>query len=191
MSQLTSGLWIEKLGFVAPTWLLLSCFLASAIWLIFMVPESQDVSKKGKTKFFDLKNLKTLVNVLKRPRPGGMRKCLLLLLIVGSVLTATEMGTVGVTALFVMRSPLCFSPKPLGYFLAYRMFISGIGGAIGVKLFTTFFSEKVTCTIGIISQIIEMGILAFSNRMWLIFLGEFVFFFFHSQFLKLTTFSFI
>lgn len=191
MSQLTSGLWIEKLGFVAPTWLLLSCFLASAIWLIFMVPESQDVSKKGKTKFFDLKNLKTLVNVLKRPRPGGMRKCLLLLLIVGSVLTATEMGTAGVTALFVMRSPLCFSPKPLGYFLAYRMFISGIGGAIGVKLFTTFFSEKVTCTIGIISQIVEMGILAFSNRMWLIFLGEFVFFFFHSQFLNLTTFSFI
>lgn len=178
VSQLTSGLWIEKFGFIAPTWFLFSCFLVSAIWLIFLVPESQDISKRGKTKFFDLKNLKTLVYVLKRPRPGGMRKCLLLLLIAGSVLNATVMGTTGVTALFVMRSPLCFGPKPLGYFLAYRMFISGIGGAIGVKLLTTFFSEKVVCAVGIISQIVEMAILAFSNRMWLIFLGEFVFFFF-------------
>lgn len=177
LSQLTSGLWISKFGFIAPTWLLLACHLTAAIWLIFLVPESQRVSVKVKTKFFNLKNLKALVNVLKQPRPEGLRKCLLLLLTVGSILTSTIQGLGGVTALFVMRSPLCFGPKPVGYFIAYRMFIFGFGGAVGVKLFTFFFSEKFTGAIGIISQIVEMGVLSFANRTWLVFLAPTLAFF--------------
>ena len=173
LSQLTSGLWIEKFGFIAPTWLVLACHVTSGLWIIFLVPENQKRVKNIKNRFFDLKNLKILVNVFKKPRPDGARKCLLLLVIAGAVLTLTTQGLGGVTALFVMRSPLCFGPKLVGYFLAYRMFLSGVGGAVGVKLFRTFFSEKITGAIAIVSQMVEMAILAFASRTWLVFMGEY------------------
>ena len=176
LSQLTSGLWIEKFGFIAPTWFVFTCFVTAGIWAMFLVPENQERGKNVKNKFFDTKNLKRLVNVFKQPRPNGARKCLLLLVIAGAILTLTVQGLGGVTSLFVMRSPLCFGPKLLGYYLAYRMFISGFGGAVGVKLFRTFFSEKITCAIAIVSQIVEMGVLAFATRMWMVFFGEYFYY---------------
>jgi len=169
LSQLTSGLWIEHFGFIAPSWLVLTCHVASGLWVIFMVPENHERVTNIKHKFFDLKNLKTLGNVFKKARPDGARKCLLFLVIAGAILTLTVQGLGGVTALFVMRSPLCFGPKLVGYLLAYRMFLCGFGGAVGVKLFRTFFSEKVTAAIGIVSQIAEMGLFAFADRTWLVF----------------------
>lgn len=173
LSQLTSGLWIEHFGFIAPSWLVLTCHVASGLWVIFMVPENHERVTNVKHKFFDLKNLKTLVNVFKKARPDGARKCLLFLVIAGAILTLTVQGLGGVTALFVMRSPLCFGPKLVGYLLAYRMFLSGFGGAVGVKLFRTFVSEKVTAAIGIISQIAEMGLFAFADSTWLVFIGKY------------------
>lgn len=126
MSQLTSGLWIEKFGFIAPTWFVLVCYIASGLWAIFLVPENQERDKHAKNKFFDSKNLKMLVNVFKQPRPDGARKSLLLLVIAGTILALTIEGLQGVTTLFLMRSPLCFGPKLVGYFLAYGMFIAGL-----------------------------------------------------------------
>lgn len=170
LSRLTSGFWIHTFGFIAPTWLILACHVASALWVIFLVPENPERVINVKNKFFDLKNLKTLVNVFRKKREGG-RKSLLLLVFTGAVITLTTQGLGGVTALFVMRSPLCFSPKLVGYFLAYRMFISGLGGAIGVKLLRKFFSEMVTSGISIVCQMGEMLVLAFATSTWLVFVG--------------------
>ena len=172
LSRLTSGLWIHRFGFIAPTWLILACHVASALWVIFLVPENPERAINVKNKFFDFKNLKTLVDVFRKKREGG-RKSLLLLVFTGAIITLTTQGLGGVTALFVMRSPLCFSPKLVGYFLAYRMFISGLGGAIGVKLLRRFFSEMVTSGISIVCQMGEMVLLAFATRTWLVFLGRY------------------
>ncbi|XP_078357701.1 proton-coupled folate transporter-like [Oculina patagonica] len=169
LSQLTSGLWIHTFGYIAPTWLILACNIAAALTIIFLVPESHEPVTNVDNKFFDLKSLKTLVNVFKKKREAGSRKKLLLLVCAGAVITLTTMGLGGVTALFVMRSPLCFSPKLLGYFLAYRMFISGVGGPIGVKLLRKCFSEMVTGAISIVSQVGEMVLLAFATSNWLVF----------------------
>lgn len=176
LSRLTSGLWIHRFGFIAPTWLILACHVASALWVIFLVPENPERAINVKNKFFDFKNLKTLVDVFRKKREGG-RKSLLLLVFTGAIITLTTQGLGGVTALFVMRSPLCFSPKLVGYFLAYRMFISGLGGAIGVKLLRRFFSEMATSGISIVCQMGEMVLLAFATRTWLVFLAPMLGFF--------------
>ena len=171
ISQLTSGLWIDRFGFIAPTWLVLACLLASGFWAIFMVPELHNQTANVKHKFFDLKNLKIPVKVFKKPRPGSARKSPLLVAFAGAILTVTDQGLGVVPALFVMRSPLCFGPTLVGYFLAYRMFLQGFGGVVGVKLFRICFSEKTTSLIAIINQMVEMGILAFADRTWLVFTG--------------------
>ena len=172
LSRLTSGLWIHTYGFIAPTWLILACHVASALWVIFLVPENPERVINVQNKFFDCKNLKTLVNVFRKKREGG-RKSLLLLVFTGADINLTTQGLGGVTALFVMRSPLCFSPKLVGYFMAYRMFVSGLGGAVGVKLLRRFFSEMVTSGIAIVCQMGEMVLLAFATRTWLVFLGKY------------------
>ncbi|XP_078357699.1 proton-coupled folate transporter-like isoform X1 [Oculina patagonica] len=169
VSRLTSGLWIHTFGYIAPTWLILACHIAAALSVIFLVPENPERVTNEKHKFFDLKNLKTLVNVFRKKREGGTRKGLLLFVFTGAIITLTAQGLGGVTGLFVMRSPLCFSPKLVGYFLAYRMFITGVGGAIGVKLLRKFFSEMVTSGISIVSQVGEMVLLAFATSTWLAF----------------------
>ena len=172
LSQMTSGLWIHKFGFIAPTWIILGCHIGSCLSIIFLVPESRERVTNEKHKFFDIKSLKVLVNVFRKKREGG-RKSLLLFVIAGAILTLTTMGLGGVTALFVMKSPLCFGPKLVGYFLAYRMFLTGVGGVIGVKLFGKVFSELTTSGISIVSQIGEMVLLAFATRLWLVFVGEY------------------
>lgn len=168
LSQLTSGLWIQKFGFIAPTWLILACQITSVLGAIFLVPEPHERVTNKDNKFFDLKSLKALVNVFRKKREGG-RKTLLLLVCAGAVVTLTTLGLGGVTALFVMRSPLCFGPKLVGYFLAYRMFVSGLGGPFGVKFLRKFFSEMTTSAISVVSQIGEMMLLAFATRTWLVF----------------------
>ena len=171
VSQLTSGLWIHAFGFIPPTWLIFACLIASILSVIFLVPESRERVTNVDSRFFDPNSLKALVNVFRKKREGGRRN-LLLLVSAGAVITLTTMGLGGVTALFVMRSPLCFNPKLVGYFLAYRMFVSGVGGPIGVKLLRKCFSEMVTSAISIVSQIGEMAMLAFATSTWLVFTGK-------------------
>ena len=172
VSQLTSGFWIHKFGFIVPTWIILGCYLVSGLWVIFFVPESHEKATHEKHNFFDIKSLKVLVSIFRKQREVG-RKSLLLLVFVVGILTLTTMGLEGVTNLFIMRSPLCFGPKLVGYFLAYRMFFDGLGGAVGVKLLGRFFSELTTCKISVVSQIGEMVFLAFATRTWLVFVGEY------------------
>lgn len=172
LSQLTSGLWIHKFGFIAPTWLILACQIAAILSAVFLVLEPRERMADKDNKFFDLKNLKALVNVFRKKREGG-RKSLLLLVCAGAVVTLTTIGLGGVTALFVMRSPLCFGPKLVGYFLAYRMFVSGVGGTFGVKFLRRFFSEMTTSAISIVSQISEMVLLSFATRTWLVYTGRY------------------
>lgn len=97
---------------------------------------------------------------------------LLLLMLVGAICTFTDEGVTGIKTLYVIKSPLCFSPSLVGYFLAYTLLTPGLGAAVGVKLFRTFFSEKIIGGIGVVSQMIGLASLAFSNRTWLVFLGE-------------------
>lgn len=172
VSQLTSGFWIHRFGFIVPTWFSLGCYLICGLWVIFLVPESHEKATHEKHNFFDIKSLKVLVNIFRKQREVG-RKSLLLLVFVVAILTLTTMGLEGVTNLFVMRSPLCFGPKLVGYFLACRMFFDGLGGAVGVKLLGKFFSELTTCGISVVSQIVEMVFLAFATRTWLVFAGEY------------------
>lgn len=176
VSQLTSGFWIHRFGFIIPTWIILGCYLISGLWVIFLVPESHEKATHEKHNFFDIKSLKVLVNVFRKEREVG-RKSLLLLVVVSAIIYLTTLGLEGVTSLFVMRSPLCFSPKLVGYFLAYGMFLSGVGGAVGVKLLGKFFSELNACDISIVSQIGEMVLLAFATRTWLVFVAPILGFF--------------
>lgn len=105
MSQLTSGLWLRHLGFIPPYWFIFACHMAAVLYVIFLVPESTHTTEKKKMRLVSFDSFKAIWNVYKRPRNGG-RKNLVMLLISDGIISLGVMGISGVVALFVLRSPL-------------------------------------------------------------------------------------
>ena len=175
ISQLTSGLWIEKFGFVAPYWFIFGCLLASVFYVIFFVPESRpSTSKDGMIRrLFRLTSVKRVWYVYKFPRNGTRRNLIIFTLSTGLVVL-TILGISGVTVLFLLHSPLCFSAEKVGYFSAFRYLINGIGAVLGIKLLGKCFSEINIARIGIISLASGLLVFGFSRKESLVFLCKYL-----------------
>ena len=171
MSQLTSGAWLKRLGFIPPYWFIFACHVASVLWAAFMVPESKQKSQKKKMRFFSFDSFRAIWGVYKKPRNGG-RKNLIMLLISDGIITLGVMGISGVVALFVLRTPLCWGPGTLGVFMAFRFFMQGFGGIAGIGILKRFMSEINVTRIGMVSQCASLVFFAFSDRTWMVFLGK-------------------
>ena len=171
VSQLTSGAWLKNLGFIPPYWFIFACHAASVLWAVFMVPESKQKSHKKKMRFFSFDSFRAIWSVYRKPRNGG-RKNLIMLLISDGIITLGVMGISGVVALFVLRTPLCWGPGTLGVFMAFRFFIQGFGGIAGIGILKRFMSEINVIRIGMVSQCASLVFFAFSDRTWMVFLGK-------------------
>ena len=177
ISQLTSGLWIENLGFVAPYWFIFVCLLASVLYVIFFVPESRvsssTVDKKSVIcKLFSLSSIKRVWYVYKYPRNGARRNLIIFTLCCGVVILTT-LGVGGVTVLFLLHSPLCFSAEKVGYFSAFRYFSQGLGAVLGIKVLGRCINEVNIARFGIISLVLFLLVFGFSKVEWMVFLGEY------------------
>lgn len=171
VSQLTSGAWLRRLGFIPPYWFIFACHVASSLWAIFLVPESKTNVTKKKLRFFSLDSLKAIWNVFKKPRNGG-RKNLIMLVISDGIITLGVMGISGVVALFVLRTPLCWGPTTLGVFMAFRFFMQGFGGIVGIGLLKRCMHDINVTRIGMLSQAASLAFFAFADRNWMVFLGK-------------------
>ena len=171
MSQLTSGAWLKNLGFIPPYWFIFSCHVASALWVIFLVPESKQKVEKKKLRFFSFDSFKAIWSVYRKPRNGG-RKNLIMLLVSDGIISLGVMGISGVVALFVLRTPLCWGPATLGVFMAFRFFMQGFGGIVGIGLLKRFMSDINVTRVGMLTQSASLVFFAFSDRTWMVFLGK-------------------
>jgi len=169
VSQVTSGAWLKNLGFIPPYWFIFACHVASLLWAAFMVPESKRESQKKKMRFFSFDSFRAIWSVYKKPRNGG-RKNLIMLLISDGIITLGVMGISGVVALFVLRTPLCWGPGTLGVFMAFRFFMQGFGGIAGIGILKRFMSEINVTRVGMVSQCASLVFFAFSDRTWMVFL---------------------
>lgn len=173
VSQLTSGIWIENQGFITPYWFILACLLFSVLYTVFVLPESRPASEvTEKTKFGSFQSIKRIWAVYKTPREGGRLNLLLLTLSSAFSLIANQ-GTSGVITLFVLHTPLCFSPEFVGYITALRSLTVGIGAILGIKLLGKWLTELTISRIGIVSSIGNLAITGLSKTTLLVFLGAY------------------
>ena len=170
VSQLTSGLWLRHLGFIPPYWFIFACHMAAVLYVIFLVPESTHTTEKKKMRLVSFDSFKAIWNVYKRPRNGG-RKNLVMLLISDGIISLGVMGISGVVALFVLRSPLCWGPTTLGAFMAFRFFMQGFGGIVGIGLLKRFMNDINVTRVGMVTQCASLVFFAFSDSTWMVFLG--------------------
>ena len=170
ISQLTSGLWIENVGFIPSAWFILSCFILAGVWTLFCVPEIPKRENATAVRFFSFESLKSFVNLFRKEREAGRRNLLLLLACAGVVYLVT-IGAESVMTLYILKSPLCWSPTLVGYYFGFAMFVHGIGSVAGVEFFSRCFKELTIVRIGMVSLILASVLLAFSDRTWMVFVG--------------------
>ena len=172
VSQLTSGLWIRAYGFIAPYWFIFACQAISFVYVVFLLPESRKATQE-KISFWSCYSFRKVFCIFKRnkARPSAQRNLLMLNLSSG-VMTMTTMGVTGVSMLFILRSPLCLSATMVGYFMAYRFALQGIGSVVTVAFVGRFVSQINTVRLGLLSHIAALVFFGFSDRLWMIFLGR-------------------
>ena len=170
VSQLTSGLWIEYLGFIPSTWFILGCYVLSGTWALFCLREIPKPNE-NRVRFFSLQNIKCFFNLF-RGRGETGRKNLILLMFCGGLVFLTTVGVDGVKSLYIMKSPLCWSPTLIGYYFAFEAFVHGIGTVVGIPCFGCCFKELNVARIGMVTIILASILLAFSDRTWMVFAGK-------------------
>ena len=171
ISQLTSGLWIDNVGFIAAYWFTFVLLLASILYVIFFVHESRASSCEHRSlcKLFSLTSVKRVWQVFKNPR-NGARRNLILFALSSVVIITTYLGVGGVVVLFVLHSPLCFSAEEVGYYFALQNLLRGVGAVLGIKLLGKCLNEVNIARAGIFSQAVAIIVLGFSRTSWLVYM---------------------
>ena len=170
VSQLSSGWCIETFGFEAPYWFIFACLLTSVLYAVFFVPESRTLRPQDqKQRLFSLSNAKAALHAYK-DAPPIRRRSLILLTGCSGIVNIDLQGASGVITLFLLHSPLCFSPEMVGYYAALRLAIMGIGAAVGIKVCGLFMRELNISRLGMLSLAAFLVYTGFS-RSQLIFIG--------------------
>ena len=172
ISQLTSGHWIEYVGFIPSTWFILGCYVLSGIWALFCLRETpKPTNDDNAVRFFSLQNIKSFLDLFRKRRDAG-RKNLILLMVCGGIVFLSTIGIDGVKSLYILKSPLCWSPTLVGYYFAFEAFVHGIGSVVGIPCFGRCFQELNVARIGMVTIMLASILLAFSDRTWMVFVGK-------------------
>ncbi|XP_048585633.1 proton-coupled folate transporter-like isoform X2 [Nematostella vectensis] len=158
VSQLTTGPWLRTYGFIEPYWFIFACFTLATFYVVVLLPESTPKTKREPCRLLSCDSFKVIWSVYADPR-NGYRRSLFLLLIGDGLVSLATMGLSGVISLFVLRSPLCWSPTYFGGFMAFRFLTQGIGGivvfAFASKTWVVFLVPIVGLLTGTISPIMK------------------------------------
>ena len=171
MAQLTSGLYIEKLGFIGPYWIIFGCHMAAMLYAVFFVPESRAKSSIVTGRLFSFENFKSPWRVYFEAS-GPRKRNLVVLTFCTGITAIAVMGISGVVNLYTLHSPLCFSPEYVGYFLAFRQFMHGAGGVTAIKVFGMCLSDANVSRIAVMSYIGFLVWLGFSKTLLMVFIGK-------------------
>lgn len=171
VAQLTSGFWIEKLGFTAPYWFIFGCEVFALVYAAVLVPESKCPSKEERGKLFSLDNLKSSWKVYKNA-VGTKKRNLIILTFCCGIMAIPIMSIRAVSSLFLLYSPLCFSPERVGYFSALQNSVYGVGGIVTIKAFGMCLSHVNVVRVSILSYLGFLVYFGFSRTLLMVFLSK-------------------
>lgn len=138
IAQVTSGLWVEHLGYAASYWFIFACQLCTFLYVTFCLPESLQQLPLGDKSCLNCGDIRLLAGVIGKRRNGQGRLKILLLLLV-SAFTLLPVGVLNqLSILYAKDSPLCWRADFIGYFLGCLFFVRAIGAVICMKILKKF-----------------------------------------------------
>jgi Na+/melibiose symporter-like transporter len=143
-----------------PLWASTTLLFLVCLYAVFFLPESLK-EKQSFQKFSCLANAKRIKEFLLANRGQYVNFCLVLLFI--SFLFAVFDYFGSVTVLFTKHYPLCWGPEMIGYYMATKIAMAGIGIVFAFKVLTKCFKETLIVIIGCVCYIISNIIVGFAK----------------------------
>ena len=140
------------LGYIPPLWASTILLLLACFYVTFFLQESLK-EKQSFNKFSCLTNAKRIKDFILAKRGRHINVCLVLLFI--SFLFAVFDYFGGITVLFAKHYPLCWGPEMIGYYLATKTALAGIGIVFAFKVLTKCFAETLIVIIGCVCFILS------------------------------------
>ena len=103
------------------------------------------------------------------PRPGKWK--IVVLMPATLFVNMLSMGISSLITLYLMNSPFCLSPIEVGYFSGARLFLMGIGAAIGIKLLGLLMQPHFISLVGIMSYFAFYTLLAIVKDSKTVYIG--------------------
>mgnify|MGYP001794887690 CR=1 FL=1 len=132
IGQFGSGFWITSFGFESPFWAILAIHLVDLVYIVFFLPESLPVELRTESSFLSWDNIKSVVLVYIKPR--ARRWMLSVNLLCSFLVLFTTSVVTSLTVLYGKKSPLCWTPHIIGYFLGSLLVSKAIGAVLGIKV---------------------------------------------------------
>ena len=173
ISHLSSGWWIEKIGYVAPYWFVISLHFCAFLYTIFVLPESREIhAQELGDGICQFDHLQSILRLFREPRNGQRWKLLLLMLATACMmLSSTGFGCVFV--LYALDFPLCFNSVMIGYYLATSFFVQAIGTVVGLKYLSSLLPQTVLAQIAVLSVMGSLCCMTFVRNRIALFFGKF------------------
>ena len=159
-SFLCSGIWLKHSGYMPPLWAGTILLFLVCLYAVFLLPESLK-EKQSFNKFSCLANAKRIKEFVLTNRGPYVNVCLALLFI--SFLFAVFDYFGSITILFTKHYPLCWGPEMIGYYMATKTALAGVGIPFVFKVLTKCIMETLIVIISCVCYIISNVIVGLSK----------------------------
>ena len=175
LSLVLGGLWITKANsFAPPLWCVIACNAVILVYVIVALPESWSRSSGTASGRIWLHNLiKSIGNNL----VGYLTLLvtswrLAVLMVMFFVVEINFLGITDVVVFYSLGEPLCWSPDFIGYFLALKVFLSGLGSLLLLPLLSAVgLPDTVIIMFGLASGSVALVIMGLATHTWMMFIG--------------------
>lgn len=173
LSLVLGGLWITKAqSFAPPLWCVISCNAAILVYVIVALPESWRLNNSGQQ--IRLQNLLKSIgnNLLGYFTLLFTSWRLAVLMFMFFVVEINFLGITDVVIFYSLGEPLCWSPDFIGYFLALKVFLSGLGSLLLLPLLSAVgLPDTVIILFGLVSGVAALVIMGLATHTWIMFIG--------------------
>ena len=173
LSLVVGGLWITKANsFSPPLWCVIACNVAILIYVIVALPESWSLRSDHRIRLYNLIN-SIGNNILGYFTLLFTSWRLAVLMLMFFVVEINFLGITDVVIFYSLGEPLCWSPDFIGYFLALKVFLSGLGSLLLLPLLSAVgLPDTVIIMFGLASGSAALVIMGLATQTWMMFIGR-------------------
>lgn len=171
IASISGGVWADKAGFAPPLLLVLACYVAIILYVLFKLKEQRQVCEVSPLKSYSIMDhVRKTSNVLLAPTDG--RYPLWLTMGTFALLIMAFAGTNNIFILFLYDEPFNWTKSGVAYFLAFNTLLNGLVVLFVLPEFNRCLGDYWTTFIGTVSALLGFIVLGLSATDWMLFTGS-------------------
>ncbi|XP_048375218.1 proton-coupled folate transporter [Sphaerodactylus townsendi] len=173
-ASIIGGQWRKAEGYLAPFWLVFAASLCAALYAAFCLRES--VSQRQRGRLFTFRHYLAVYRLYVDPGRGSAWKKLALYSLAFFLVVTVHFGTQDILILYELSSPLCWGSDLIGYGSAAR-YLTYLTSLTGLWLLQRCMADTWVAEMGLLSNVLGLGVIALAATTPLMFTGYGLLFF--------------